>query len=58
MDNKSWYLKKKIWVGILTGVAASAAYISGIPELSQYITGIGMAIIAAIGLEDLGKAAK
>ena len=53
-----WYLKKKFWAALIAGIAAGVSYYTGNAEIGNAVTAIGVAVIAALGLEDLGKAAK
>lgn len=53
-----WYTKKKFWAAIIAGVAAGLSYYTGNAEIGNAVTAIGVAVIAAIGLEDFGKAGK
>jgi hypothetical protein len=54
---KPWYLKKKIWVAVIAGIAAVTAELTGNKEMATFVTGIGMTLIAALGIEDFGKGA-
>lgn len=53
--NKSWYMKRKFWVAIVTAIGAAAAAYTKNPELGVQITAIGIAVIGGLGLEDFGK---
>jgi hypothetical protein len=52
-----WYMKKKVWVAILTAAAQIVAGVTNNPELGEKILYVGSALILALGLEDMGKAA-
>jgi len=51
-----WYKRKKVWIGIATVVGLVASRVFGMPELQEEIVTIGGILIAAFGLEDMGKA--
>ena len=50
-----WYLKKKMWIGLVTAVAMIASDLMHNPELATKILAIGMTVIGAFSLEDFGK---
>ena len=52
------FKKKKFWAAVIAGVAAGAASYFDNPGLAETITALGLAVVAAIGLEDFGKAKK
>jgi len=52
---KPWYSSKKIWIGVATGVAAAVASVTGRQELGDHLLYLGMALIGAFGLQDVGK---
>jgi len=51
-----WYLRKKMWVGLVTAVAMITSDLMNNPELATKILAIGMTVLGAFGLEDFGKA--
>ena len=53
-----WYTKKKVWAAVVAGIAAAVSYYTGNEAIGNSITAIGLALIAGLGLEDFGKAAK
>ena len=53
--NEPWYMKKKMWVGLVTAAAMITADLMHNPELATKILAIGMTVIGAFGLEDMGK---
>jgi hypothetical protein len=64
-ETKPWYRRTKLWAAVVTGVAnigaVSATIYVGHPELAAVlaasITGIGAALVIAIGQADKGKEA-
>jgi len=53
---KPWYKKTKVWAALLTAIAVGIGDYLKDPKISQDILYIGMTFLAAMGLEDLGKA--
>lgn len=51
-----WYMKKKVWVAVVTALAAGAAKYTDNPEIGSSVLYLGLALLAALGLEDFGKA--
>lgn len=51
-----WYKKKKVWVSIVTAIATITASLTGNEKLAGDIMLIGMTLVGALGLEDMGKA--
>lgn len=56
MISAPWYKKKKFWVAIVTAAGSITASVTGNEKVAQDIILIGMALIGALGLEDMGKA--
>ncbi len=54
--NTPWYMKKKIWIALVTAASTITAQVTGNEKLAQDIMIIGTALIGAFALEDLGKA--
>ena len=50
-----WYLRKKMWVGVVTAVAMITSDLMNNPELATKILAIGMTLIGGFSLEDMGK---
>lgn len=51
-----WYKKKKIWIALVTAAGTIITAITGNEKLAGELMLIGMTLIGAIGLEDMGKA--
>jgi hypothetical protein len=53
---KPWYMKKKIWVAVITAIASGVGYATGDKDIGNAILITGTTLIGALGLEDVGKA--
>jgi len=53
---KPWYKKTKVWAALLTAIAYGLGDYFKNQELANGILYVGMAFLAAMGLEDIGKA--
>jgi hypothetical protein len=56
MNPNAWYLKKKVWVAIVSAVGAMIAAKTDNQDMADKIVYVGMTLIGALGLEDFGKA--
>lgn len=50
-----WH-SRKFWVSVLTLVGVALAAALDRPEIADRVVEVGMVLVAALGLEDLGKA--
>jgi len=54
--NNRWWLKKKLWVALITGMAYAIGSWTGNEAFARGLLELGMVVIAGLGLEDFGKA--
>ncbi len=48
---------KKFWLSIATGIATGVSHYTGQPAIAEAIMVVGVALVAGIGLQDMGKEA-
>ena len=58
LNPSAWYMKKKVWIAVLTAASQVVAAALGKPDVGEKILVVGTVLIGALGLEDMGKAAK
>ena len=52
---KPIYKSRKLWVSAITVASMVALQLTGKEHIAEMVTAIGMALVAGLGLEDLGK---